>query len=291
MEPLPHAYAMRYMGGVEEIHIEEAKPPYVHVKRKAAGIAFVPLWVTDLDTGLKKSSENRIKQGRAQGRDFAILGILRSDLPLRGGVKLSKGDAEKLIKDRVDYKKIKEAYDRQQKSKKKRKKKKKGEEEEPIVLPPKPPDPDRFELALAKNEKLGLWRENTIPPGEWLVVYWYGFIGLANKTKLMPPDAIFMLDARKDIKRERRGIEGAKLTIEPEKDLIRLLLTTEEQYDIKRHTGPPDQLNSEMWALCEVDPMGWRPRKRSKYVWRVKVDLPVEKGALAKHKWNQSDDR
>ena len=73
-----------------------------------------------------------------------------------------------------------------------------------------PPGVDDYEKATEPCSKdTGLWREADVGPGEWFVVYWNGFIGLANKSLNMPPDAI--LGLMEAFRADPRDHEGYKL--------------------------------------------------------------------------------
>lgn len=281
--PLPHAYATRRTGGVEETHFVDGGSPYVFVRGKAAAIAFTPLWMTTLNDKDRKRVDRQFKtkSKRFDGREYFILGALRSDVPLRAGVRLSPAEAKKLRADREAFKILERKW--KQLPRKKR--------EAMGPLPEKPPEPDEFEKMTEKMEdEIGLWREKTLEPGEWVVVYWYGFIGLANKALLMPPDAIIAIEnPRKALRRERKPENRATVvTADAEKNLVHLRFTVEEQpSDIKKRQEPQREAQSDLWALDEVLPNGWVGRKPSDYSWIFDLSLPVAEGALARHKWNE----
>jgi hypothetical protein len=281
--PLPHAYAIRRTAGVEETHFVDEGAPYVFVRGKAEAIAFTPLWMTTLNDKDRKRADRQFKQRskRFDGREYFVLGALRSDVPLRAGVRLGSAEVKKLREDREAYKVLERKW--KQASRKKR--------EEMGPLPEKPPEPDKYEEMTTKLvDEIGLWREKTVEPGEWVVVYWYGFIGLANKALIMPPDAIIEIEnPRKAIDRERKPENvGSKLTVDPEKNRISLRFTVEEQpVDERKRQEPQREANSDLWALAEVLPNGWVGREPSDYSWIFDLSLPVAEGALARHKWNE----
>ena len=277
----PQHFNLARMEGADQIHFVPSEAPYIYAQAKAKGIAFAPVWITNATKAGVTHARNRWRQGKSGGHDYFILGVLRSDVPIKAGVRLKRGDADQLIKDRINYEKLKKAFDRQQKAKKKRRRPKKGDKvEEPIVLPPKPPDPDSFEKAT-EGKKVGLWREATLPPGEWYVIYWYGFIGLANKALVMPPVAILNIHAKKGFVLKRQDAGKTVMTIPANKQSFTLSFSSEEQLDNKKPECPPDEANTEQWSWCEVHPDGWRRRKKkSKWSWHVNVSIPVPDGAL-----------
>ncbi len=69
---LPHRYAMKRMAGVDRVEHIRAAAPYVFVRGRARGIAFVPRWSME---------RSKIRSG-----EITIVGILRSDVPLVVGV-------------------------------------------------------------------------------------------------------------------------------------------------------------------------------------------------------------
>ncbi len=276
----PIGFAMPRASGIDVIHITPAKAPYVHAREKAMGIAFVPTWMTDLNQKVKDSVDKRWKRGgkNLDGSEFQILGALRSDVAIRAGVRMSAAEAVALKKQRKEYA---EAVKRRKQASKKKKKE--------IKLPPKPPEPDAFEIATRKKQaEIGLWREKTLPPGEWIVVYWYGYIGLANKAGIMPPEGIFMLD-KKSVKRVRKPENMATtVTADAEKDRVTIRFVVEEQpVNLKKRQSPPGEAKSELWAACRILPNGWIGRRRSDFSYDFRFDLPVAKGALGRHNWNK----
>jgi hypothetical protein len=280
--PLPHAYARKFIRGIEEVQFAKSGAPYIHAVKAAKAIAFAPLWMTDLTAAERTKSDGQWRNAgkMLSGRRYYLLGAFRSDVPLRVGRRLNPQAAAELLRDRKAYADAYRAW--KQASKKKR---------ENMKLPPKPPEPDRYELATQKQQKqVGMWREDTLPPGEWLVVYWYGHIGLANKALIMPPDAIIVVDKpRKNITRKREPAQPPQLRFDFEKDRASFVFQIEEQTGSgKKRQEPPQEENSELWAISEVLPNGWYGRKPGKYTWKFNLELQFEKGGLAKHKWNQT---
>jgi len=280
--PYPHAYAMPRMAGADETHIVAADAPYLHVQAKAAGIAFAPLWISDFNQTVRgKVAGEWSRGGRSlDGRSYTVLGAFRSDVALRVGRRMSNTEAEKLMKARKDYARALKAW--KQASKKKR---------SLMKLPPKPPEADLYEeLTKKKRKEVGLWREETLPPGEWVLVYWYGFVGLANKARVMPPDGIVAFaDKRKDVTRRQAPAGRAVLRLDPAQDRIHLSFQVEEQPgDSRKRQAPPDEAHSDLWAISEVLPNGWYGRDPVKVCWEFDVTFKAVKGELGKHKWNQT---
>jgi formylglycine-generating enzyme required for sulfatase activity len=288
---LPLSFSLPRMAGLDQTHIVESESPYLHIQEKATGVAFAPVWLTSLNEASRKKMTNRWRQKRPNKHDYEVLGILRSDVVLRGGVELTAAEAAQLRADRENFLEIKEKIDRASKKKKKKRKKKKGEEpEEELVLPPKPPEPDQYEKATEANqEHTSLWREGDVGPGEWFVVYWNGFIGLANKSLNMPPDAIFMIEnARKDFVRrpvKKGAVPCSRITLQRAESSILLNAAIEMQREPKRPSEPPGIAESPLWAFCEVIPNGWPRRKAGREMYEAKIVFPVKKGELDKYDW------
>jgi len=274
----PHAYAMPLSAGMDTTKIHESPAPYVHARARAVGIGVAPLWFTDLDAPTKAKIERALPSGKPE-RDAPILGVLRTDLAFRAGVKLAPADVAALEKSRADYEEF---------LKKSKQKPKKGDP--PLKEVPKPPDPDEYEKLTAKHAaSIGLWREATVPAGEWLLVYWNGFLGLANKTLVMPPDAVILLD-RQGLARDSSPSRPATLEVDADRNRITFTLWADEELDPRKPAKSPDVGSSDRWALCEtVDPnwTGWPGRKPGKASWRLTFTLRYEDGALKAHEWNR----
>jgi len=282
-QPKPHAYAMRRATGADVTHFVDstAEEGYCHIQERAIGIGMAPVWVAQID----KLTVNRMKKvWKAQKKpkpDAIYLGAMRIDVPFKAGTRLKPTVWAKLQQDRKEYdKKRREVEMRNEK----KKKKKKGEALE--ELPPKPPAPDKYEEATVKQEEMaGVWRESELPAGEYHVVYWYGFLGLQGKAKSVPPVAILIPE---DVERERRlGDAKGKTLLDPEKDRADLTFYVEE-WDRARpqNAVPPQEDQSELWALSKTLEEGWPDRKVNKAGWRFRVVIPFVAGELKKHKWN-----
>jgi len=276
----PIGYAMQRARGIDVVHITKADAPYVHVRQKALGVTFVPKWMTTLHHREKKKLERRWKTARRgfDDSEYRILGALRSDLPIRAGVKMTDKEYRELQKQR-------DAYDAAVKMRKQASKKKREE----IELPPEPPEPDVYEkMTRKRKDAVGIWREKTVPPGEWFVVYWYGHIGLASKALVMPPDAILLVDEREAFDRERKPEDmSTRVVPDAANDRVSIRFAVEEQSsNPKKREEPPGAARSTLWALCKTLDIGWIGRDKSTYSWIVKFDLPIAKGELAKHNWN-----
>jgi len=291
---LPHGFALPRMAGIDCTHVVESESPYLHIQERASGVAFAPVWMSTLTNNARKNIDKRWRGKRPDKREYHVLGVLRSDAVLRAGVRLADADAAKLRADRAEFERIKEAIKRQGKKKKKKKKKKDEEPEEVLVLPPEPPQPDDFEKATEPCEKItGLWREGDVGPGEWFVVYWNGFIGLADKALLMPPEAILMLEnSRKDFVRETirnpknlASVPVSRMELDRANNRVILQAAIEMQKDPKKPDLPPGVALSPRWAICEVLPSGWPGRKPGKELWKAKIVLPIKEGELDKHDW------
>jgi formylglycine-generating enzyme required for sulfatase activity len=274
----PHAFALPHLAGLDTAKFEEGGPAHVHVKRRARGIGVVPLWFTELDASLA----NKLEKAQASGKpeqEIAVFGILRSDFPFVAGVRLTPDERAALEKHRKEYAEY---------QKKLKEKPKKGEAK-PEPVPP-PPEPDRYEKATERLAgAIGLWREKTVPAGEWFVVCWNGFLALANKTLVMPPDAILFLE-KNDLVRENGPAKPASATADPAKGTVVFTLSADEQNDPRKPSLPPGLQNSDVWALCEtLDPAwtGWPGRKPGRNSWRLTFTLRFEPGALEAHDWNR----
>jgi len=255
----PHAFATERMAGVDDVKLEEVGAPYIHATKRAHAIAFAPLWVTDLDDAAKRAKPERNKH--------YVLGALRSDVPLKVGVRLSDAEMRALLDERARYKKIVEEYKKLTPAKKKNVQ---------LPEPPKDMEPDDYEKATEKNMEIwGLFREKTVAPGEWLVVYWNGFIGLANRTRTMPPDAIVLVDP-KQITRKNAQPKPAEISLAAGRIQLHFQVW-EQPSDKSKQVVPPDPQHSEDWAMCEAYPPyfikgGANARP---YCWDVDVAFPV----------------
>jgi len=276
----PQAFALPLMAGADTAVFAAGGAPYVHATTEVKAIAAAPLWFATLDDAGRKKIDRAWTQ-KEPGNAYEILGVFRCDVPLRAGVRLSNQDRAAL----EDWRKRHEEY-----LKKSKEKPKKGEP--PLAVVEAPPAPDEYETRTAPfADRIGLWREGRVEPGEWLLVYWNGFLGLANKALVMPPDAVILLDARQGLTRQSGQARPATLSLDAAKDAIRLTLHAEEQLDANKPKGPPDHVkNSDLWALCETlssEWTGWPGRKPGRYVWTLDVTLKTEKGALAGPEWNR----
>ncbi len=273
-DPLPHAYAMPRMAGIDLIHARGGGSPYDIFQAEATGVAMAPLWMSaEMTQSAQNQQETAWKQGKSDGRSDILLGVLRSDLPLRGGVRLTSTEATELRAARETYKK---AVDES-----KKRKPKKGEP--PIVIPPEPPAPDAFEKATEKNAAgVGMWRERTIPAGEWTLVYWYGFLGLRNKGGML--EGILMMDDKAVVRKVGPAAPATLAKHGKLKDALVLTFSVEEDNDPKKPQLPPPGADSEHWALCESNHpqwSGWPGRKTGKAAWNFEVTLPFEKDTLS----------
>ena len=251
--------------------------------------------MTKLNEPARKKITNQWRQKRPERYDFYVLGVLRSDAALRAGVKLSDAEWAQLEADRAEFERIKEAIKRQGKKKKKKKKKKGEEPEEELVLPDKPPEPDAYEKATVPcaEKGTGVWREADVPPGEWFVVYWNGFIGLADKALNMPPVAILMLEnPRKDFVRQPiknakdpAAVPVSRMELDRGNNRVILQAAIEMQKDPKKPSLPPGMDKSPLWAYCELLPTGWPARKPGREMWQARIVLPLKDGELDNHNW------
>jgi len=273
---LPHHFAMQYMDGVDDVKIEEAAAPYIFVKDRAYGIAFAPLFETKLD-------QNALR-GKPERHEYYVLGAFRSDVPLVAGVCLTDMERRRLTDERERYDKLIETY-------KKLPPKKRAN----VTLPDPPADyePDDFEKLTEKNaDVLGLWREKVVPPGEWFVVYWNGYIGLANKTLVMPPDAIFTVPA-KQIARKGQQPAPAQLTVHPRENTVNLKFSVwERPTERRKYLKLPGPEHTDEWALAEAYPeffLGKGAAKAHPHCWEIDVTFKTEPGALDPHEWKAQE--
>ncbi|MEE8106448.1 MAG: SUMF1/EgtB/PvdO family nonheme iron enzyme [Planctomycetota bacterium] len=283
--PAP-AFALQHMGGVEANHMRKARSPYIHFTDKAIAIAAAPLWISHMSERDKKQHDGYKDKKLAQNSEQNFpLGILRIDVPFLAGKRLFQKDADKLDEQRKVWEEWKKA---QKNKKKKRGKKKKDEPEE--KPPPKPPAMDKYEQAVLKvKSSLHNWREAEFEPGEFIIVYWHGFIGLTNKSLTMPPAAILIPKEGRKRLRGGKGIKNTRLTLDINGEAINLEMTTEARPKKVRREVPTHR-QGELWPLCEtLDPTlkwaGWPKRKPNKTVWTFEVRIPVKKGALESFEW------
>jgi len=282
---LVHAFAMPRMAGIEEIHIEKSEAPYMHALEKATAIAFAPLWITALSQTEQKAIVRDYKLGKGRRRHHFVLGALRSDIPLHVGRQYGKQEIKDLRERRAKYAdEIKEW--------RKLPKKLKNERPEPV----KPPMPDKYEKATDNRnaDECGVWRGAIIAPGEWLVIYWNGFLGLANKTLTMPPDAILLLGKKKTQRKRVQPAPRSEITLDREKSEITLVFRVEERAVEKRKRRQlPREAESERWALCEAYPKEWlgdqNAAKARPYHWEFEVTFHTVKDAMDKHKWREAE--
>ena len=285
LEPtlIPLSFDFSRTAGVEHFHAKAADlPPYIHFERPAEAIAFVPLHFADIDDSFVREMLKDWKAGKAEQGTYVILGALRCDVPLAGGRKLTDTEAEALRKRRTDYDEFMKKW--KLLSKKQR---------ELMVVPEKPADydPDEYETLTEKNsETCGLWRNGTIKAGAYYLVYWNGFLGLANKARIMPPDLIIHVGDEAKIKRNRRaantGHAASTLRLDEAADAIQLTFEVEEQHsDARTQRKPPTVADSSLWDWYEVQTEQWTGgTKASGQVWAFDVTLPVPSGTLKA--WN-----
>ncbi len=260
---VPHGFAMERMAGTDDVKLVESGAPYVHATERARGIAVAPLWVTTLDAAARASD-------KPERNKYFVLGAFRCDVPLKAGVRLTDAEMRAIADERERYKNLIEAYKKLPPAKQKN-----------IQLPAPPVPPDEYEKLTEKNkDELGLFREKTVAPGEWFVVYWNGFFGLANKNLTMPPDAILMIDP-KQITRKNEQPNPAQVTLDKAKNELRLLFHVWEQPSEKsKQVLPPGPDRSEEWALCEAYPPFFIKGSASArpYCWEVDVAFKVASG-------------
>lgn len=258
---LPHSFAMDRASGVDDFQPVESGAPYIHFTKRSKAIAFAPLWVTTMEDAAKRAKPERNR--------YYAFGAFRSDVPLKLGVRLSDAEARNLVEEREKYRNLLDAWKKLPKNKQKN---------VPEPPPPENLEQDAYEKATEKNAaQCGLYREKTLPPGEWLVVYWNGFIGLVNRTLTMPPDAIVMVDP-KQVSRKSAQPGGSTLALGD--GVINLRFQVSEQpSDKSKQINPPDTqgTNTQLWALWEAVPSMFikggataRP-----YCWDVEVAFPV----------------
>jgi hypothetical protein len=281
---VPLCFALDRTAAAEHFHARAAEAPYVHFERKAETVAFTPLYFTDLDEARFRKTKTDWDQGKGTPGSYALLGALRCDVPLLGGLRLTKTEEEALLQARKFYDDKKKKWDDLTPAKRKG-----------LLAPEKPAnyEPDAYEKLTHKNSAAGcgLWREGEIKPGTYYVVFWNGFLALTNKAKTMPPDAIFPIESlAKSVTRKRRAaktpIEGTSLALDEAKDRIGLVFQMEEQVsDLKKRKAPPSQRDSEWWALCEVQPERWTGgTEKDGFVWTFEVALTAPAGTLKA--WN-----
>jgi formylglycine-generating enzyme required for sulfatase activity len=141
---------------------------------------------------------------------------------------------------------------------------------------------DTYAILTESNRKTtGNWREGVVPPGEWLVVYWNGFLGLTDRELSMPPEAILALDREGGARlpfpvRIKGAAEAAMLVPDWRRDRLHLRFRVEEQPVVGKPRVPPDQEKSEHWALCEIHPNGWPGRVAALHCWEFRVTLIAE---------------
>jgi formylglycine-generating enzyme required for sulfatase activity len=256
---LPHGFATERIVGVDDVRAQESAAPYIHFTKRANAIAFAPLWVTTLDDAAKRAKPERNKH--------YVLGALRSPVKLKMGVRLTNAEERGLVARRESHKNLVDAWKKLPKNK-----------QQNVPLPTQPDDfePDAYEKATEKNAaQCGLYREKEVNPGEWLVVYWNGFIGLVNRTLTMPPDAILMIDPKQV---SRKSAQPEPSTLSLGNGTINLRFQVWEQPTEKsKQVVPPDAERAQDWAMCEAVPSyfikgGANARP---YCWDVEVAFPV----------------
>jgi hypothetical protein len=126
-----------------------------------------------------------------------------------------------------------------------------------ITKPPSDPPapPDEYEKLTEKHQaELGLFREKEVAAGEWFVVWWNGYIGLANKNFTMPPDAILAVNP-KQVTRKNDPAGPSQVTLDGPTGEIRIRFqVTEQPTDKAKQIVPPGPELSEEWALYEACP-------------------------------------
>jgi len=280
--PPPHGFAMNRMAGTDVTHFvpSDAKGGYTYVQDRVKGVGFVPYWAAPYSSSVRGNFKKWWKNPKFDKTEAVFLGVLRSDVPLRAGVKWKLSEWQQINAQRKAH----EKWAKVLKTIKLKDKKAHIANE-----PPNPPAPDKYEAATVKQRaQSGVWHEAEIGAGEWNVIYWYGFIGLTGRAKSSPPQAILMFDPFKDAQAERKISPGTKcgILLRPEKDEIELSIVFEEVKSIKKPQVPPRAAQSDLWALCEVLESGWPGRKVNNLGWRFRVTLPTAKDALKKVVWN-----
>jgi formylglycine-generating enzyme required for sulfatase activity len=260
---LPHGFAMERMAGTDDAKFVDTGAPYVYAVERVHGIAVAPLWTTTLDASARGS-------GKPERNKYFVLGAFRSDVALKAGVRLTDAEMRAIVEEREKHKNLIEAFKKLPPAKQKN-----------IQIPPPPPPPDEYEKLTEKNkDELGLWREKTVAPGEWFVVYWNGFVGLVNKNLTMPPDAILMIDP-KQVSRKNEQPQPAQVTLDAAKEEVCIRFDVWEQpSDKSKQVVPPGPEHSEKWALCEAMPAFFikgGPSARP-YCWQVDVAFKVASG-------------
>ncbi|MEM8884910.1 MAG: SUMF1/EgtB/PvdO family nonheme iron enzyme [Planctomycetota bacterium] len=277
--PLPHEFARPRIVGVDVTHhvSSTAEEGYCFIQKQAIGIAVAPLWQGFVKERQSAMQPKQWKSKKLQKSEFLHLGVIRIDVPFQAGVQLTNEEWAQLQKLRKDYEKLKKQAEAA-------KKKKRGGE---IELPEPPPAPDKFEKLTARVPNINPFREKLVEPGEYQLVQWYGFIGLAGPSKLMPPVAILIPDEIKTLRKIEEAKSAAKLDVE--NDSVQLSFVIEQQ--VKKSAPPPKPKDSHLWAISKVSPVGWEGRVALKKLPKQKgcrytFTIPVKKGELAKHKWN-----
>lgn len=260
---VPHAFAMERMAGTDQLKLAASEAPYVYARERAHGVAVAPLWVTRFDEAAKRET-------KPQRNRYSVLGAFRCDVPLRAGVKLTDAEMRAIADERERFANLVAAFKKLPPAKQKN-----------VQLPDPPKPPDEYEKLTEKDkDELGLFQEKTVAPGEWFVVYWNGFIGLANKNLTMPPDAILQIDP-KQVSRKNAQPEPARLTLDHAKGEVRLRFQVWEQPSEKsKQVVPPGPDRSEEWALCEAFPAFFIKGAASArpYCWEVDVAFKVAAG-------------
>jgi len=285
---VPHEFSLPRVTGVDSTHFVKATADdgYAFVQDKAIGIGVLPLWTVKFFKTKKAPVAKALIGKDKPENEFTHLGLIRIDVPFKAGKALTKKQWAKLQAERKEYKKIKRIFDAEASKKKKGKKKKKGEKEaKPMVLPPVPLAPDAFEKATYKNSTV--WREGSFEPGQYHLVYWYGYLGLVGRSMRMPPQAIFFMDKPEYLR--KIGDAKGSTKIDAAKNIVSLSFVVEEQ--VKKVSVPPKAQDSDLWALCEVLKEGWPKRTKPEKManlkgWRFNVDITTADGALTRHKWN-----
>jgi formylglycine-generating enzyme required for sulfatase activity len=234
---LPHGFAMERMAGTDNAKFVPSEAPYVHVRERVHGAGVVPLWVTTLDDAAKRET-------KPQRNKYDVLGAFRSDFPLKAGVALTAAEMRARAEERELYEKRLKAYKSLAPAKQKL-----------VPMPDPPAPPDEYEKHTEKHkDELGLFVEKVVAPGEWFVVYWNGYVGLANKNLTMPPDAI-LLPEPKQVSRLSEQPQPSEVTLDRAKGEVRVRLQVWEQPSEKsKKVIPPGPDRSEEWALCEALP-------------------------------------
>jgi hypothetical protein len=260
-EVAPPNYSFSRAVGIDTAKFEVTSSPYIHVRDRALGVGLLPVWMTELAKPEVETGKDRLR----------LLGILRCDLPLRAGVKLTRDEEDALLA-------MRKAWDDWKKNPPKPQK---GKPAPPP--PPEPPAPSPHEEA-GKKLGAGIWIPGILPPGEHYLGVNHGVLVLLNKAKI--PVAILAPRA-KDVLTLGGKPKPGSATLDAAGDKVTLEVSFEENEGGKPQVAP-GQKDAEWWALCETPTIdGWPGRKPASTAWRLKLALEFEKGTLKEKNWNQ----